>query len=125
MNLTLEDVASYTNLSTGYISRLENNTSTPSYETLLKLSKTLYFNLGDVIGEVIDDSIQKKFDIIEVLSMFNLKINDSDLSSNEKYILGNIIKLIYDLDWENESEKIHGIIKLLDFIGAIKNISKK
>lgn len=119
-NLTIRCVACSTNLSPGYISRLENNSSVPSYETLVNLSKILLFNINDVIDTDIKIDTNKTFDILEVLSVYNLKYKDVELSDKDKYAIRNIIKLIYKTDWENETEKLSGIFKFLDIVKDIK-----
>ena len=117
-NLTIRCIACITNLSPGYISRIENGSSIPSYETLVKLSKALTFNLNSVIDTNLN--IEETFDIIDVLSTFNLKLNNVDLSKTEKDIISSIINLIYDLSWDDDVEKIYGINRLLGLINDIK-----
>lgn len=113
---TVREISYETGLSPGYISRIENNSSKPSFETLLKLSEALSFDLCEVVGQnvKVDDS----FDILEVLSNFNLKIDGKKLSKSEKDNISNIIKLIYHTSWDNDIDK--GIDELYTYIMRIK-----
>ena len=65
-----------------------------------------------------DDS----FDIFDILSDFNWKINGKKLSKNEKDNISNIIKLIYDISWDNDVDKTKGINELFAHISKIKQL---
>ena len=118
--VTVRDVSYETGLSPGYISRMENNSSKPSFETLLKLSEVLSFDLDEVVG--LNVKVDDSFDIFDILSDFNLKINGKKLSKNEKDNISNIIKLIYDISWDNDVDKTKGINELFAHISKIKQL---
>lgn len=50
LGLTQEQLAEVSGLSTNYIARLEIGTSTPSFATLIKLSKALRVNASDLLA---------------------------------------------------------------------------
>lgn len=116
--LTLTCVALRTDLSTGYISRLEKNSSKPSFETVIKLSEVLGFDLEDVIDTSLDSN--KTFDIIDLLKNYKLTIYDRDISKFEAEKIIEIIQTIDSVSWDNEVDKYYGVSKIIDNIQLIK-----
>lgn len=104
--LTLKDVAEELSLTIGYISRLENNQSSPSLDVLQKLMEfyqiPVHFNV--VINETEEEidvaRIPKPMELKQCLRQRPILLNDQVLSPSE---IEAIIQLITTIQTQNVS----------------------
>lgn len=89
-NMLLKDVSELSNLSSGYISRIENGSSKPSLEALKSLCNIYSLNINDYI-ENVDDVKLNGLDIKEFLLNNNLTYKGKDISIKNKL---NILRFV-------------------------------
>lgn len=117
-SLTITYVANGCDVSPGYISRIEKNSSTPSLETLMRLSEILGFELESIVDTRLD--LNKTYDIVDLLKTYRFTYQDRVLSKFEAEKIIDTIQAIYDMDWNNETDKYFGVTRILCNIKDIR-----
>lgn len=127
--LTLRQLSEFTSLTPGYISRIENGSSAPSLEAIYKLSKALHFNVEDICSFSKIDFNKEEPIAIEDVFQANIKIGDKELSNFEKIQIVKLLKEIYQINWNDEINKLSHIgyiLKLVNELGkSSRDINKK
>jgi transcriptional regulator with XRE-family HTH domain len=118
---TLKQVSEHTDLSIGYISRIENGSSTPSLETLYKLSTLLSFKVEDICSfEEISLHTGEPVAIEDLFKAFPILIGEDVLSDLEKFQMAKLLHVIHNMDWKDEINKMNHISQILLLIDQMK-----
>lgn len=112
-DMLLKDVSKISNLSSGYISRMENGSSKPSLEALKILCKVYSLNINDYV-ENADDTELNGIHIKDFLLNNNLIYNEKEISIKEKLNLLRFMEFI-----ENSSEDLVDI-----YLSLLENLNK-
>jgi transcriptional regulator with XRE-family HTH domain len=123
-DMTIEVLSGQLEVSKGYISRLENNSSKPSFEVLLKYSNLLGFPLEDVCSSepVIRDDGQVHLE--EVIKNRTVTVNGRVIESKEKYSLEQLLKIVEEVRWIEDSELVIHLNKVLLLVDQFRKSSK-
>lgn len=98
-DMTIEDLADEVGVSKGYISRLENNTSTPSLETLAKMANVLHFPLSSVCDMAPPEmKEQKEIDLEDVFRLYQVRIGGRLLNKQQKERMLTLLSTIEQLE---------------------------
>ncbi|WP_234124866.1 helix-turn-helix domain-containing protein [Clostridium hydrogenum] len=117
MGLSLRDLETMTGVSSSYINKLENSLrANPTFETLLKISKALNLDLNRFFTKTNEDD---KKDIVYFIKGGPITFKETDINSNIKSILGDLVYYILNCTWDNTS-KIDDIKNILDLIDKLK-----
>lgn len=84
LGLTQEQLAEVSGLSSNYIARLETGVNTPSFSTLIKLSKALNVKTSDLLETEFTPSAPS--DISETIAMLLSPLNDPE----REYVLSQL-----------------------------------
>lgn len=118
---TLKDISSVVDVSTGYISRIENNSSVPSLETLYNLSNILNFKIEDVCEFAdIDLNIDEAVNIEDLFKSYKIKINGNLINDIKKFQMVKLLNIIEAINWNDEYNKISNLNQVLMIINQIK-----
>jgi len=118
---TLSDVSGDTGLSIGYISRIENGSSSPSLEALYKLSAILMFKVEDIcIFEDISPDTKEPIPIEDLLKAFQVKIGEDIIGDLEKVRMAKLLRVIHEANWNSELNKMTSIHDILSIVEDIK-----
>lgn len=118
---TLREISEKTGLSSGYISRIENGSSTPSLESLYKLANVLKFDIEELCSfEEVNINSMKPVSIEDLFGGFQIKIEEDILSDLTKARMVKLLKTIYKMKWNSEIDKISNIHNILMIIEGIK-----
>lgn len=120
LGYTIEEVSDRINRSKGYLSRIENNTSTPSFEMLAKLADALRFPLEEVCEITATLSEAEEIDLIEVIREYPVKLNGRLLESGEKYKLIQLIETVEKTIVINESNYVTHLSKIMLLVDQYK-----
>ena len=96
--LSLRDLSKNIDLSIGYISRIENNIVTPSFDILTSYSNLFGFNLEDIISESSFNNLKKEevLDLEDIILKNKISFRGNTLNYEKKknilMILNAIIK---------------------------------
>lgn len=112
-NMLLKDVSKLSNLSSGYISRIENGSSRPSLESLKSLCNIYSLNINDYIDNTEDNEFNS-FDIKDFLLNNDLTYKDKNIPIKTKL---NILRFIEFI--ENSNEKTVDV-----YISILENLNK-
>ncbi|PLS19281.1 hypothetical protein CVD28_02390 [Bacillus sp. M6-12] len=123
---TLKEVSKHTDLSVGYISRIENGSSTPSLETLYKLSMILSFRIEDICSFE-DITIHKNEPVAleDLFKAFSIKIGEEIVGDLEKFQMAKLLQVIHKMDWNDELNKMNQVSQILLLIDQIKRGDRK
>lgn len=131
LNKTLREVSDSTGLSIGYISRIENGSSSPSLEALYKLSYILIFKVEDICTfEDISYDTKEPIPIEDLFKAFQLKIGEDIINDLEKVRMAKLLRVIHEAKWDSELNKmaiVHDILSIVEDIkeSVVKNDSGK
>lgn len=92
-NLTLKIVAESTGLTSGFISRIENGSSIPSLNTLIKLCKAYSKDINDYINIDVNKE-ECTFNLRQVLINGIVNHNDKEVSIEDKLLILKFANLI-------------------------------
>lgn len=121
LDKTLREVSENTGLSIGYISRIENGSSSPSLEALYKLSSILMFKVEDICTfEDISCDTKEPIPIEDLFKAFQLKIGDDVICELEKVRMAKLLRVIHEANWDSELNKMTAVHEILSIIEDIK-----
>ena len=96
-NLTMKVVAENLDITSGYISRIENGSSEPSLDTLIKLASIYQINIEDLI-DVDSINLNLNNDILDLRNALinhpNVKYLDKNLNTEDKLTVLRFLELI-------------------------------
>lgn len=118
-NMLLKDVSTLSNLSSGYISRIENGSSKPSLEALKTLCNIYSLNVNDYVELNTDENLNN-LDIKEFLLNNNLKYKNNDISIKNKLNILRFIEFINNSD-DNLTEVYMSLLENLNKINNKEN----
>ncbi|MCA1066115.1 helix-turn-helix transcriptional regulator (plasmid) [Rossellomorea sp. AcN35-11] len=123
-DMTIEVLSGQLEVSKGYISRLENNSSKPSFEVLMKYSNVLGFPLEDVCSSepVIRDGGQVNLE--EVIKNRTVTVNGRVIENKEKYSLEQLLKIVEEARRIEDSELVIHLNKVLLLVDQFRKSSK-
>lgn len=112
--LTLNDVALLTNLSLGYISRIERGSSNLTKDTLDKLVKVYNINMSEIIEGYVDEENIRSIDVLDLISEDYITFKGKTIDLKDKVRLNYVIKLLLEVDDEEIKDNIMNIIKSVE-----------
>lgn len=115
-DMLLKEVSTLSNLSSGYISRIENGSSKPSMEALKTLCNIYSLNINDYIETTTDDNLNN-LDIKEFLLNNTLTYKNNEISIKNKL---NILRFIEFID--NSDDNLTDVyMSLLENLNKLNN----
>lgn len=116
--MLLKDVSLATGFSTGYISRIENGSSTPSAEVLIKLCNVYEIDVKNYADDI-DIEKKVKIELKDLVLGNEVFYNGKELEMRDKLNLLRFAEIImsYDeIDYKNICEKS------LEYLDDVKNL---
>lgn len=112
-NMLLKDVSKLSNLSSGYISRIENGSSIPSLEALKSLCNIYSLDINDYVDSTYDNKLNS-LDIKDFLLNNNLAYKGEDISIKNKL---NVLRFVEFVSQSDEN--------LIDvYMSILENLNK-
>ena len=113
---TLKEVSNTIDVSIGFVSRIENGSSKPSLETLIKLCNYYGVDVSEItVNETLGRINENNIDLYEVFNRLNLAVNDYELSSTERTMIFTIINSFLKIKDTDKKEAVYEtIIRICD-----------
>lgn len=115
LNMTLQNVSEITGLTPGYISRVENGSSTLSIESLYKLCTAYNVDIGDFLTNKnltpLSDSKTQYLD--EILLKSKIKLNEDTINPSDKEYILKFSNLLVKSKTKESKEAIKNILNSL------------
>lgn len=113
LNLTLKEVATLTNLSLGYISRIERGSSKITQDILEKLCKIYDINIDDVAYGYSNGKRLEKIELLELLNESNIVFDNKPLDITDRIYINQFINALLNMNDEKKQS----------FMSIIENIA--
>lgn len=103
--LRLKDVAENAGMSIAYLNRLEGNKrSNPSFSILTRLANTLEVSILDLMQIHLKVNEPETKDIRDIILEGNYMINGKEVSEKIRIIIGDIMELALNNEWQEEKK---------------------
>lgn len=114
--LTISNVATVLELSLGYISRIENGSSTPSREVLSKLCNLYDIDIKDIIDEdgVNFKNIKVGTDILQIISLEDVTYKGNPIGVQDRININFMIQMLLNMDNLEDKNDFMSVIKTID-----------
>lgn len=112
LNMTLQDVSNITGLTSGYISRVENNSSTLSIESLFKLCVAYNVDLERFLtnARLAPLNSEEEIELSELLSRAKVKLKEQTISATDKKDILKFAILLIESDTKEIKEAVKNIL---------------
>lgn len=117
--MLLKDVSNLSNLSSGYISRIENGSSKPSLDALKSLCNIYSLNINDYVDNTYDNKLNS-LDLKDFLLNNNLAYKGEDISIKNKLNVLRFVEFISQSD-ENLIDVYMSILENLNKLNKKEN----
>jgi len=121
MGYSLKELEDRSGVSSGYISRLENQRRNPSITKILQIAGALNIPNDVLVATIIknDDEERRKESITDVLIKNDYLINEGPLTNYAKEILIRIVESIAEAEWSQRS-KVRELYEISELIDQLK-----
>lgn len=113
--LTLKEVSTLCDITIGYLSRIENESSTPSLDLLKKLSITYQLNLDDLVED--ESGIDHDPGLIRLDTLLKepnrLTYNEEPLTLSDRQAVEKCLTLLTDLEGSTQKNVLLAILDTL------------